>query len=479
VGNQPLGPFNLILLAPPALALVLAMRVLFGRSRQAATDPMYVLLSISSVTMFILAVVGALVGLVGAWVLFLPLPIAAIILALMVLDRTRRSENRGLVWALATAATRGIPLPEAARAYADETGGRTGARALRLAENLERGQSLAVAARGARLRMGTAMRMTVGLSEPLGMLGPAMRQQIDDSQHLDNTLRDTIGRFFYLGAIGLVLSCVCTFVMLKIVPVFERMFDEFGVGLPGLTRLVISISAQDEYWGLLGLAAFVAMLIVHLIIVSAAMWKLLNYLNPVDPRMSPSEITLRRALRGLLIVYAVLALLPCAMPITILLPPILYYVGWFPRDLPVIWRLFRRYDGALVMRGLAQGIRRGMPLPQAMRMVEAHYPVSIIRGRLHVAAEQIDAGHDWRDSLRDAGLITQADAAVLAAAQRVGNLDWALEEMAASALRRQTLRIQAVHSVVFPILMLFLGLVVFVFICGLFMPLVRLIEGLV
>ena len=33
-----------------------------------------------------------------------------------------------------------------------------------------------------------------------------------------------------------------------------------------------------------------------------------------------------------------------------------------PRDLPVVWRLFRRYDGALVMRGLALAVRRGLPL---------------------------------------------------------------------------------------------------------------------
>ena len=90
----------------------------------------------------------------------------------------------------------------------------------------------------------------------------------------------------------------------------------------------------------------------------------------------------------------------------------------------------------------------------------------------------MSAGGDWCESLKDTGLIARADAAVLAAAQRAGNLEWALEEMAGSALRRQAQRVQVLTQLLFPIALLLVGACAFVFACGLFVPLIRLIEGL-
>ena len=94
------------------------------------------------------------------------------------------------------------------------------------------------------------------------------------------------------------------------------------------------------------------------------------------------------------------------------------------------------------------------------------------------AAEQASAGSDWRQSLLQTGLIRPADAAVLGAAEGVGNLPWALEEMADSALRRQIYRVQAALQVVFPVLLLGLGGIVGMFVVGLFVPLISLIQGM-
>jgi type II secretory pathway component PulF len=130
------------------------------------------------------------------------------------------------------------------------------------------------------------------------------------------------------------------------------------------------------------------------------------------------------------------------------------------------------------MRNLALALRRGMPLPEALRLIAQNYPLSIVGSRLQAAANEVAAGANWCESLRKTGLIARSDAAVLAAAQRVGNIDWALEEMAASALRRQVHRVQGMVQILFPVALLVVGLFVFVFVCGLFLPLITLIEGL-
>ncbi len=419
--NDSLGPIALIVLVIPAIALRFAIRVLYGRQPLAATNGMYNVLSLASTMMFAMAAVGATAG---VWIVFIPLPIAVAMVALMVLNRNRQAEHRALIGSLATAAQHGIPLSESARAFADETLGDTGVRAMALAEAIERGQPIATAAKSARLKMGTATKLAVRLGERLGLLGAAMKQQIDDSQNVDLAIRGAVGDFFYLGNVLIVLYAVNGFVMLKIVPVFQKMFEEFGLKLPAMTMLVIEVSRWYVQRG----------------------WYL-------------------------------------TAPLTLLLPwmfvlGFLYYVGWFPRDLPLIWRFFKRYDGALIMRGLSLAVRRGVPLPEAMRMIGEEYPIRIVGRRLLVAADKTAAGMDWLIALRDEKLISHTDAALLAAASRVGNLDWALEEIAESAMRRQVYWLQSSLSILFPLTLIALGSVVCFFVVGLFLPLIALIQGL-
>ena len=294
--NESLGPIALVVLVIPAISLRFAIRVLYGRQPLAAADGMHTLLSLASTMMFAMAVVAATAG---VWIVIIPLPIGVAMVAIMVLNRNRQGEHRALIGSLATAAQYGIPLSESARAFADETLGDTGVRAMARAEAIERGQPIATAVKTARLRMGTATKLAVRLGERLGLLSAAMKQQVDDTQNVDLAIRGAVGDFFYLGIVLIVLYTVNGFVMLKIVPVFQRMFEEFGLKLPAMTMLVIEVSRWYVQRG----------------------WYL-------------------------------------TAPITLMLPwmfllGFLYYIGWFPRDLPLIWRFFKRYDGALIMRGLA------------------------------------------------------------------------------------------------------------------------------
>jgi len=198
------------------------------------------------------------------------------------------------------------------------------------------------------------------------------------------------------------------------------------------------------------------------------------------------RLAARRAVRvAITLVLLLLVFLPLALqglalsPLPIaLLAVVLYYLGLFPRDLPVLWRLFRRYDGALIMRGLALAVRREVPLPRALELVAEKYPLRYAGGALKAASLQVQGGMAWPESLRRAGLIAQTDVAVLASAQRAGNLPWALEEMAESALRRTNYRLQVALQMLFPPAVLLLGMTVGFIVVSLFMPLISLIQGL-
>jgi len=106
------------------------------------------------------------------------------------------------------------------------------------------------------------------------------------------------------------------------------------------------------------------------------------------------------------------------------------------------------------------------------------YPKTYIRRPLQESFRQIEAGADWRDALWRNGLLPAAEAAVLKAAQRAGNLAWAMREMADRLTRKFTQRLTACLSVGFPAVLLVLGLLMGWFAVAMILPLAKLILDL-
>jgi type II secretory pathway component PulF len=506
--NESLGVFNLVLLAVPGIALKIAVRIMYGRRSFVAADPLKVLLTVSSTVLLVLAGVGFLGGLAGPTsspaallITWVPALVIIAVIVLMSIDSYRRGEHRALVWTLAAAAKCGVPLPEAARAFADETQDDTGARALVLAQSLEQGMPLSSAATTARLRMATPMRVAVRVGEALGMLGPAMRQQLEDSTDADSTMRTVISRLYYLWAVVLILTSVITFVMLRIVPVFQKMFQEFGLELPAMTASLINVARSPTTAltsiPLLGLPFVILGFVVSLLVAQDVLSPGPHVAKP--PSGIPERFNRRFVLRivGTMVLLAFIAValwrpieaLRVAFQMSLFvcwivgvaifsIGGLLYLVGLFPRGMPGIWRLLKRYDGALVMRGLALAVRRELPIAQAFQLLSETYPVRPVGHLLAGVTAKASQGLSWQTSLASTGLISRADAAVLTAAQRAGNLPWALEEMADSAIRRQTYRLQLALHCLYPVAVLILGVAVAFFVIGLFLPLISLIQGL-
>ena len=152
------------------------------------------------------------------------------------------------------------------------------------------------------------------------------------------------------------------------------------------------------------------------------------------------------------------------------------YFGLTHSDLPFLGRLVRRLDSARILDGLAVVARQQRPLAEGVTTLACEYPKRSIRRRLTLAAFDIEGGGDWAESLSRRGLLRRADLAVLQAAQRVGNLPWAMQEMADSSRRRFFYKLQAIVQTVFPFVLISFGLVVMFIVVSLFLPLVELIK---
>lgn len=421
---QSSGPLNLIWLVVPGLALLLALRLLGSRQRlRQAGDPLRMVMSIAGWMLVLGGLFGGLVGVMGFY--SLGIAFVAIGVLLMCAGALKQHEHRSLLWTLALAAGRGIPLPDAAAAFADETQGDSGLRAAALADNLRLGMPLDQATRKARLRMSTSTRLAIRLGTSLGLFGPALKQQMLDSQNSEQVLTGMLGRIYYLAVIGMVGCFIVVFMMLKIVPVFAKMFDDFGLKLPSMTERIIDLS---NWFVASGMGIGAVWLLFFLVVVLAV--------------------------------------------------GSLYYIGALTRNLPLVAWLCRRFDSAVILRSLALVVERGYPIPRALRILAEHYPLSRVGRRLHFAVNDIEAGAAWLTTLRKYRFLQAAEVAVLQSAERAGNLPWALAELADGALRRQVYYLQAWYNIAFPLVLLVFGFFVAMFVVGLFMPLIVLITGL-
>jgi len=158
---------------------------------------------------------------------------------------------------------------------------------------------------------------------------------------------------------------------------------------------------------------------------------------------------------------------------------VLRYFGLIDWDLPGIERLTRRFHAAQVLDTLALVAGSQTPLDEGVLALAQSYPKADIRRRLRQAAADMQSGGGWCESLHRRGLIRQAEVVILQAAQRVGNLPWALSEMAESGRRRLAYRLQALIEMLFPPIVVVFGLIVMFVVVALFVPIIALIQRLI
>jgi type II secretory pathway component PulF len=368
-----------------------------------------------TIAAWLLVFVGVL-GSVG--IIFLPV---ALVVFAMAAGRYRDMQRRALLWSLAISAERGLPLAPAARAFAAGRADEIGRRGDRLADLLEAGVALPEALGKSGNRLPIEAELAARLNQESGDLVQGLREAARAGSLYLPLWQSLFERFLYLVVLLLVFGIVQTFLMIKIVPTLVQIFEDFDASLPRMTEVVIGLSE----WA------------------AAA---------------------------------AVLAGPLYMLVIAVLLLGTLYYMGWLPWELPVVDRLTRRLHGSHVLRCLAQATERGRPMSDTLGLLARCYPRANVQRLLTGVAEQVARGNDWSESLRQSGLIGTPDAAVLKAAQRVGNLPWALREMADSNARRIFRRGNAALQIGFPLVILCVAVVVGCWCVALFYPLVQLIH---
>jgi type II secretory pathway component PulF len=397
-------------------AILLAVRILTGGGEQGPDLLHQTLRRVA----WLLILSGIIAILLAAGVI--PAIVALIVLPAVV-HRRRRAHRYALLAAMAVAVQRQIPLIPVLLAFSTERRGYVARKAMDLAARLQAGWALPDAVDSVRGLFPPPIRLAIRMGHDSGDLAAVLRDVSDRSDTTDAVEAQITGKFVYFAVVFFFMLLIVIFVMMKIIPAFQRIFEEFGVELPNVTILVVKISyAFLNYWFLLmPLIAFAMFLGIF------------------------------SALR---------------------------YMGVIERDLLGMSWLRRRIHTATVCDTLAMFTGAERSVADGVEAMAQWYPTGSVRRRLVHAVDDIRSGRDWCESLARRRLISQADRGVLGAAQRVGNLPWALTEMAESNRRRYAYRATAIVHTVFVAILLGYGFVVFIFFLGIFVPLIKLISGL-
>ena len=340
--------------------------------------------------------------------------------------RRSQTQRQSLLWALAVASERSLPLADAALAFAEQFGRSYRWRVQLFASLLNEGVPLPDALGRAPGVVSREAEVLVRTGYSSGTLARSLREAAALRSSRESAWGTTAARFVYLGSVLMTMQALVGFMLYFMIPKFEAIFKDFGISLPRVTRITIEMSHfVIQYFFVTGPILFLVEVIIPLFLVV-----------------------------GLLNSYAL----------------------WW--NVPLIDYVVRRRHSALLMRALGMAVEGKKPIASAIGSLAVDYPSSWVRGRLRRVVDDVRQGRDWVESLLDHSLIRPAEAAVLVAAQRVGNLEWALREMAESSDRRLGYRLKFWLQMLFPLLILGLGAVVFLFAVAYFSPLVRLIEAL-
>lgn len=147
---------------------------------------------------------------------------------------------------------------------------------------------------------------------------------------------------------------------------------------------------------------------------------------------------------------------------------------WLPR----LSRSATRLRGAEVLGLLAIADEAGRPLAGAISTLARYFYDRRIRGQLLFLRNEMEQGADVWPAMRDAGLVTPAEAAALAAAMDQPARTWTLRKLAELRRTKIANRLHLIGELLHPLAILLLAAAVLLVAIGALSPLLQLITSL-
>ena len=229
------------------------------------------------------------------------------------------------------------------------------------------------------------------------------------------------GAMVYPISIIGIAALVVTILLTKVIPVFEKMFKDFGGGkLPAPTRVVITISHA--------LAHYLPFIIGFLIVTAVAMKLILR---------TPKG---RLAFDGALL------------------------------KMPVLGNVLRKVVVARFTRTMGTLLASGVPILDSMEICAKTAGNTVVQAGIMYARGQISEGKDMASPLMETALMPPMVVQMIGVGEQTGALDAMLSKIADFYEEEVDVAVASMTSLIEPIMMVFLGTVIGGMVIAMYLP---------
>jgi type IV pilus assembly protein PilC len=249
--------------------------------------------------------------------------------------------------------------------------------------------------------------------------------QVSDYLESINTLKHKIKMAMMYPAIVSIMAGVITILLfLKVIPVFEGIFADFGADLPLPTKVLIAISKwMREY--------FIVLVVVFVIFIVL----FVRFKKTETGREIYDRFTFR---------------------------------------MPLFGDLFKKVALSKFCKTLGTLVQSGVPILTALDIVAAVADNKLVEKAVKNAAEKIKEGKSIEEPLRESGIFPAMVTKMISVGEKSGKLDDMLNKVSEYYDEQVSSMVAGLTSIIEPILIAFLGIVVGGIVLSMFLPIFKL-----
>ena len=264
----------------------------------------------------------------------------------------------------------------------------------------------------------------VRAGEASGELAEILIRIADYLESVNSLRRKVKMAMIYPSIISIMAVLITLVLLLKVIPIFEDIYNDLGATLPLPTQVLILISTILRRWFLLIIAGVVVGLV---------------FLGRFKKTERGREIFDRVKLK-----------------------------------IPIFGQLFHKVAISRFSRTLGTLIKSGVPILGSLDIVKQVSGNKMIESALDVAAERIREGKSIEDPLSKSGVFPPMVVKMVAVGEKSGRLEEMLEKVSAYYDEQVSTMVAGLASLIEPLLIALLGVVIGGIVMCMFLPIFRL-----
>jgi type IV pilus assembly protein PilC len=269
----------------------------------------------------------------------------------------------------------------------------------------------------------------IAAGEVGGILDTILNRLATQLEKADKLARQLRGAMVYPATVSAIALCVIILLMVKVIPVFEKMFSDFGGELPGPTAMVIAISEWLQAY----LVYVIAIAFVAVSLFKAAYNKSLAFK---------------------------------------------YQVHRFNLKLPIFGNIIKKVAVARFTRTLGTMISSGVPILDALDITARTAGNMLIEEELQNCRAAISEGKSLAEPLQESVIFPQMMVQMMAVGEETGSMEVMLTKIAEFYDDEVDVAVGALTSMLEPVMMVFMGGSIGTILIAMYLPIFKIADSI-